>query len=74
MNRINKNYPCSIEVWCGADDPILKERDLYFSNKKEVIEYLNSHLQKYKGEDVECYVYQFYNNMPHESTIPVSII
>lgn len=66
MERINKHYPCSIQVWWGADEPILKKSDLYFSNKDEVIEYLNTHLQEYKGKDVECYVYQFYNNSPHE--------
>lgn len=73
MNRINKNCPCRIEVWWGSDEPILKESGLYFSNQEEIMKYLNTRLQKYKGEDVECYVYQFYNNKPHESTFQVPI-
>ncbi|MGJ1015466.1 hypothetical protein K6V25_16050 [Bacteroides salyersiae] len=47
MEKINKNYPCSIQVWWGSDEPILEKTDLYFSNKNEVIEYLNTHLQEY---------------------------
>ena len=47
----------------------MEEGGLYFSRKDEVKEYLNRKLQKFKGEMVECYVYQFYNGKPRE--IPV---
>ena len=49
-----------MQAWIGADEPVLKEADLYFSRKDEVREYLNRKLQKFKGEMVECYVRQSY--------------
>ncbi len=70
---INKNYPCILEVWWGGDEPILTEKDLYFSNKQEVIKYLNEHLQKYKGRDIECYIRQSYNNKTTETSIHTKI-
>mgnify|MGYP001523922940 FL=1 len=69
MNNICKNIPCSVEAGVGADEPVLEEVNLYFSRKDEVKEYLNRKLQKFKGEMVECYVYQFYKGKPRE--IPV---
>lgn len=69
MEKILKNCPCSLQAWIGADEPVLEEGDLYFSRKDEVREYLNGKLQKFKGEMVEYYVYQFYNGKPRE--IPV---
>ncbi len=69
MPIILKGIKCSLEAWIGAGEPVLKEADLYFSRKDEVREYLNRKLQKFKGEMVECYVYQFYNGKPRE--IPV---
>ena len=72
MSIITKNYPCSLEVWWGADEPILTASELYFSNREEVIEYLNTHLQEYKGKDVECYISQSYDNKAHEM-LPIVI-
>lgn len=69
MEKILKNCPCSLQAWIGAGEPVLEEGGLYFSRKDEVKEYLNRKLQKFKGEMVECYVYQFYNGKPRE--IPV---
>lgn len=69
MQQIIKNCPCSLQAWIGTDEPVLDEMNLYFSCKNEVKEYLNRKLQKFKGEMVECYVYQFYNGKPRE--IPV---
>lgn len=50
MKRILKHYPCSLEAWVGADEPVLEEVNLYFSRKDEVKEYLNRKLQKFKGK------------------------
>ena len=58
--------PCSLQVWIRAGEPVLEEGGLYFSRKDEVREYLNGKLQMFKGEMVECYVYQFYKGKPHE--------
>ena len=69
MPIILKGIKYSLEAWIGAGEPVLKEDGLYFSRKDEVREYLNRKLQKFKGEMVECYVYQFYNGKPRE--IPV---
>lgn len=69
MYIILKNYPCSLETWIGADEVLPRETGLYFSRKDEVKEYLNRKLQKFKGEMVECYIYQFYKGKPRE--IPV---
>lgn len=69
MLKLIKSCPCSLEAWVGADEPVLEEVNLYFSRKDEVKEYLNRKLQKFKGEMVECYVYQFYKGKPRE--IPV---
>ncbi len=67
--KIIERCPCSLQAWIGTDEPVLDEMNLYFSCKNEVKEYLNRKLQKFKGEMVECYVYQFYNGKPRE--IPV---
>lgn len=69
MNRIIIGSPCSLEAWAGADEPVLSGQNLYFSRKDEVKEYLNEKLQKYKGEMVECYVYQFYKGKPREISV-----
>lgn len=69
MTKILKDCPCSLQVWIGAGEPVLEEGGLYFSRKDEVKEYLNRKLQKFKGEMVECYVYQFYKGKSRE--IPV---
>lgn len=66
MKRISRMNPCSLQVWIGAGEPVLEEGGLYFSRKDEVREYLNGKLQMFKGEMVECYVYQFYKGKPHE--------
>lgn len=60
MSRIIKNCPCTLEVWSGPDEPILKEWNMYFNCKNEIKEYLNSKLQEFKGNMVECYVYQLH--------------
>lgn len=70
MDRIIKNCPCSVQAWWGGDEPIDKGCNLYFNNKNEVKEYLNERLQAYKGELIECYVFQNYKGKPRE--IPVS--
>lgn len=60
MSRIIKNCPCTLEVWSGPDEPILKEWNMYFNCKNKIKEYLNSKLQEFKGNMVECYVYQLH--------------
>lgn len=67
--KIIERCPCSLQAWIGTDEPVLDEMNLYFSCKNEVKEYLNRKLQKFKGEMVECYVYQNYKDKPRE--IPV---
>lgn len=57
MSRIIKNCPCTLEVWSGPDEPILKEWNMYFNCKNEIKEYLNNKLQEFKGDMVECYVF-----------------
>lgn len=69
MQQIIKNYPCSLQAWIGAGEPVLKEGGLYFSRKDEVREYLNGKLQMFKGEMVECYVSQTFKGKSRE--IPV---
>ncbi len=69
MDRIIKKCPCSLEVWWGAGEPLYKESNLYFNNKKEVREYLNERLQTCKGETIECYVYQHHKGKSHESFV-----
>ena len=54
MSRIIKNCPCTLEVWSGPDEPILKEWNMYFNCKNKIKEYLNSKLQEFKGNMVEC--------------------
>lgn len=63
MSRIIKNCPCTLEVWSGPDEPILKEWNMYFNCKNEIKEYLNSKLQEFKGDMVECYVYQLHRDI-----------
>ena len=50
MSRIIKNCPCTLEVWSGPDEPILKEWNMYFNCKNEIKEYLNNKLQEFKGD------------------------
>ena len=64
--KIIERCPCSLQAWIGTDEPVLDEMNLYFSCKNEVKEYLNRKLQKFKGEMVECYVYQNYKDKPRE--------
>lgn len=73
MKRIINKFPCSLEAWVGADEPVFSEQNLYFSRKVEVKEYLNRKLQKYKGEMVECYVYQFYKGKPREVLVSFNV-
>ncbi|MEL5896290.1 hypothetical protein AAE250_22710 [Bacteroides sp. GD17] len=72
MDRIIKNCSCSLQVWWG-DEPVYEERNIYFNNKKEVKEYLNGKLQSYKGEMIECYVYQYQKGKPHEALVVLEI-
>ena len=58
--RVKKEFPCHLEVWYGCD-VILDKSDLYFSNRKSVYSYMDEHLSKYKGRDLEYYITQ-YNN------------
>lgn len=69
MKSIINKCPCSLEAWVGTNEPVFSEQNLYFSRKVEVKEYLNRKLQKYKGEMVECYVYQFYKGKPREISV-----
>lgn len=69
MDRIIKTIPCSLQVWCGSDEPIINEGNFYFDNKNEVKEYLNERLQAYKGQTIECYVYQYHKGRPHETPV-----
>lgn len=71
--RIIKNCPCSLQAWIGADEPVLDEMDLYFSCKNEVKKYLNKKLQKFEGETVECYIYQYYKDKPREIQVSFDV-
>ncbi len=73
MEKIIKNCLCSLQVWIGPDEPILEKQNLYFSNKNEVKIYLNERLQEFKGETVECYVYQFYKGKPNEVLVSFEV-
>lgn len=73
MKRIINKCPCSLEAWVGADEPVFSEQNLYFSRQVEVKEYLYKRLQKYKGEMVECYVYQFYKGKPREVLVSFNV-
>ena len=69
MSRIIKNCPCTLVVWSGPDEPILKEWNMYFNCKNKIKEYLNSKLQEFKGNMVECYVYQLHKGKLSEVSV-----
>ena len=71
--KIIERCPCSLQAWIGTDEPVLDEMNLYFSCKNEVKEYLNRNLQKFKGEMVECYVYQNYKDKPREIQVSFKV-
>lgn len=71
--KIIERCPCSLQAWIGTDEPVLDEMNLYFSCKNEVKEYLNRKLQKFKGEMVECYVYQNYKYKPREIQVSFKV-
>ena len=49
--------------------PILKEWNMYFNCKNEIKEYLNNKLQEFKGDMVECYVYQLHKGKLSEVSV-----
>lgn len=56
-SKIKKNVPCSLQVWDGCD-VILDETGLYFTNREELLEYLDEHLPNYRSEMLEYYLTQ----------------
>lgn len=56
--KIRKGTPCELQVWDGCEE-ILNETNLFFSDRNELLEYLDKNLSDFKGKNIEYYLTQY---------------